>query len=303
MLSSRLVLPERYGPHSATTRCAPLPGLPPVMVSDLMSFMTTSSLPRVRLRMKAPEGGRCRTRPERSLVLEIVSPRLGGVNPPVWRRTCTDSHRSGTKRRFIDILSGPGGRSGERQRSALPQIPTISMVAVASIFTAIAIRPQRNDKEVTPGHRCTTVGTSGLSSGVWGLSVMSTVRLRGPVQVVRPKFVRFVDLVRSFPDQARLALGTRGVVWATAAGVVGLVCCAVSMAAVALSLYATEAGYTRHKTTDLLALDQSTRRLMYRIHLMTYDQVKPVEAGGSLRQAWAQVEAAVATACGEGGSA
>ena len=45
------------------------------------------------------------------------------------------------------------------------------------------------------------------------------------------------------------------------------------MAAVALSLQATEAGYTRHKTSDLLALDQSTRRLMYRIHLMTYDQV------------------------------
>ena len=128
---------------------------------------------------------------------------------------------------------------------------------------------------------------------------MSTVRLRGPVQVVRPKFVRFFDLIRSVPDQARLALGTRGVVWATAAGVVGLVCCAVSIAAVALSLHATEAGYTRLKTTDLLALDQSTRRLMYRIHLMTYDQVKPVEAGGSLRQAWAQFEAALAAACGE----
>ena len=71
---------------------------------------------------------------------------------------------------------------------------------------------------------------------------MSTVRLRGPVQVVRPKFVRFFDLIRSVPDQARLALGTRGVVWATAAGMVGLVCCAVSMAAVALSLHATEAG-------------------------------------------------------------
>ena len=128
---------------------------------------------------------------------------------------------------------------------------------------------------------------------------MSTVRLRGPVQVVRPKFVRLFDLIRSFPDQARLALGTRGVVWATAAGVVGLVCCAVSMAAVALSLHATEAGYTRHKTTDLLALDQSTRRLMYRIHLMTYDQVQPVEAGASLRQAWAQFEAALTAACGE----
>src|SRR3954470_11775087 len=55
MLSSRLVLPERYGPHSATTRCAPLPGLPPVMVSDLMSAMTTSSWLRVLLRTKAPD--------------------------------------------------------------------------------------------------------------------------------------------------------------------------------------------------------------------------------------------------------
>src|SRR5882724_3515151 len=82
MLSSRLVLPERYGPHSATTRCAPLPGLPPVMVSDLMSFMTTSSLPRSRLRLKAPDGGRYGSRPERSLVPEIVSPWPGGVNAP-----------------------------------------------------------------------------------------------------------------------------------------------------------------------------------------------------------------------------
>src|SRR5215471_14615235 len=71
MLSSREVLPERYGPHSATTRCAPLPGLPPVMVSVLMSFMTTSSL---SARIACAEKlrtfyGRTRTRrPERSLV-------------------------------------------------------------------------------------------------------------------------------------------------------------------------------------------------------------------------------------------
>src|SRR5436190_3505483 len=42
-LSSRLVLPERYGPHSATTRCAPLPGLPLRMVPVFRSVMTTSS--------------------------------------------------------------------------------------------------------------------------------------------------------------------------------------------------------------------------------------------------------------------
>src|SRR5260370_39999930 len=51
------------------------------MVSDLISFMTTSSLPRLRGRLKAPDGGRYGSRPERSLVVEIVSSRLGGVNP------------------------------------------------------------------------------------------------------------------------------------------------------------------------------------------------------------------------------
>ena len=67
--------------------------------------------------------------------------------------------------------------------------------------------------------------------------------------------MRLFDLIRSFPDQARLALGTRGVIWATAAGGIGLLCCAISMASIALSLHATEAGYTRHRTADLLALE------------------------------------------------
>src|SRR5215211_5547461 len=105
MLSSRLVLPDRYGPHSATTRCAPLPGLPPVIVSDLMSAMTTSSCLRVLLRTKGSGRGRYGARPERSLVAEIVSPWLGGVNPPVWRRPCGDGHHSGTGGGTIDSRS------------------------------------------------------------------------------------------------------------------------------------------------------------------------------------------------------
>src|SRR5262247_3883428 len=73
MLSRRLVLPERYGPHSATTRCAPLPGLPPGIVSDLMSFMDNVLPLACVAPLKAPDDGRYRTRPERSLVRGIVS--------------------------------------------------------------------------------------------------------------------------------------------------------------------------------------------------------------------------------------
>jgi Histidine kinase-, DNA gyrase B-, and HSP90-like ATPase len=115
--------------------------------------------------------------------------------------------------------------------------------------------------------------------------------------------MQLFDLVRSLPDQARLALGTSGVIWATAAGAVGLLCCAISMASIALSLQATEAGYTRHKAADLLGLDQSTRQLMHSVHLLTYDQLQPAEAEASLRKAWARFEAALADACGQANSA
>lgn len=75
------------------------------------------------------------------------------------------------------------------------------------------------------------------------------------------------------------------------------------MASIALSLHATEASYTRHRTADLLALDQGTRQLMHSVHLMTYDQLQPAEAEASLRKAWARFEAALAEACGRANGA
>ena len=71
------------------------------------------------------------------------------------------------------------------------------------------------------------------------------------------------------------------------------------MASIVLSLHATEASYTRHKTADLLALDQSTRQLMHSVHLMTYEQLQPAEAEATLRKAWARFETSLAEACGQ----
>ena len=127
---------------------------------------------------------------------------------------------------------------------------------------------------------------------------MSSARLRRPAWIVLPKVGEIIDLLHSFPAQAKLALGTRGVAWATAAGIVGLICCAIAIANIALSLRATEAGSGGHKASELLALDRSTRQLMYSIHLMTYDQLQPVEAAAPLRTAWAQFEEALTAACG-----
>jgi len=55
------------------------------------------------LARKAPDAGRYGTRPERSLVAEIVSPRLEGVNPPMWRRAYGYSRHSGTTDGTIEV--------------------------------------------------------------------------------------------------------------------------------------------------------------------------------------------------------
>jgi PAS domain S-box-containing protein len=78
----------------------------------------------------------------------------------------------------------------------------------------------------------------------------------------RPGLTNFVDLLRSFPGQARLALGTRGVLWASFAGIVGVICCVVAFADIALSLHRSDVDPQRRKARDVLTLDNASRTLM-----------------------------------------
>lgn len=105
-------------------------------------------------------------------------------------------------------------------------------------------------------------------------------------------------MVRSFPAQARLALGTAGVVWATAAGIVGLVSCAVSFAQVALSLRAAEVENRQQNAAEILGFDHATRQLLRTVHLMSYGQRQPAEVRDALREAWPKFSSALATVCG-----
>ena len=72
----------------------------------------------------------------------------------------------------------------------------------------------------------------------------------------------FIDLLRSFPGQARLALGTRGVLWASAAGVVGLICCGVVFADIMLSLHRSDIDPQRRRAREVVSLDNGVRLLM-----------------------------------------
>ncbi|MSP75612.1 MAG: PAS domain S-box protein [Rhodospirillaceae bacterium] len=81
-------------------------------------------------------------------------------------------------------------------------------------------------------------------------------------ELARPEVPNFVDLLRSFPGQARLALGTRGVLWASFAGIVGVVCCVVAFAAIGLSLHRSDVDPERLKAREVLALDNASHLLM-----------------------------------------
>ncbi|MDP1753432.1 MAG: PAS domain S-box protein [Reyranella sp.] len=81
-------------------------------------------------------------------------------------------------------------------------------------------------------------------------------------ELAQPGVPNFVDLLRSFPGQARLALGTRGVLWATFAGIVGVICCVVAFADIALSLHRSDVDPQRRQARDVLALDHASRSLM-----------------------------------------
>ncbi|MDI1288109.1 MAG: PAS domain S-box protein [Reyranella sp.] len=85
---------------------------------------------------------------------------------------------------------------------------------------------------------------------------------RASSRLAQPGAPNFVDLLRSFPGQARLALGKRGVLWASFAGIVGLICCVVAFAAIALSLHRSDVDPERRKARDVLTLDNASRLLM-----------------------------------------
>lgn len=73
---------------------------------------------------------------------------------------------------------------------------------------------------------------------------------------------RFIDLLRSFSAQARLALGTRGVLWASAAGAVGLLSCLIVFADIGLSLHRSDVDPERRKAREVAAVDNGVRLLM-----------------------------------------
>ena len=75
---------------------------------------------------------------------------------------------------------------------------------------------------------------------------------------VRPLAERLGGALR----RMRLALGAQGIAWAAAAGLVAVICGAVSIAQVARSLGAAEVEHGRNKAAEIHAFDQGNRALL-----------------------------------------
>ncbi len=110
-------------------------------------------------------------------------------------------------------------------------------------------------------------------------------------------FAMFADLLRTFPQQARFALGTQGVALAAVAGVVGLLCCAISLAMIALSLHPSELQERERRAAEIAELHHSGRMLVAAMASQAAGQLPPQGGQEALRQAWARVQSELASVC------
>lgn len=116
-----------------------------------------------------------------------------------------------------------------------------------------------------------------------------------PSELAPPGVPNFVDLLRSFPSQARLALGTRGVMWASFAGLVGVACCVVAFAAIALSLHRSDVDPQRRKAHEVQMLDNASSQLMRRI--VANSAASQVTGTAPLAEPWRRFGEALRTLC------
>lgn len=130
----------------------------------------------------------------------------------------------------------------------------------------------------------------------------ASLRSGGPVRIGSLRWPFVVDLLRSFPRHARLALGRSGVVWAGVAGLVGLICCGVSLAGIGLSLNTVEADHRQHRAREILAFDQSNRVLARSIYARSNSN-QSVDGALPIEKSWAGVRAAFAAMCAGVGDA
>jgi PAS domain S-box-containing protein len=116
--------------------------------------------------------------------------------------------------------------------------------------------------------------------------------------VTASRFSALIDLIRLFPRQLRQALGAKGVAWASAAGIVGLICGAAGFYEIAVSLRPDEVFRSRDETAKIGALDHALDE-SYRALAQAMVATGSNEGPFPIRDAWARLTEAMTTGCSE----
>lgn len=125
-----------------------------------------------------------------------------------------------------------------------------------------------------------------------------------PPPVVRAsRFGALIDLIRLFSRQLRQALGAKGVAWASAAGIVGVICCIAAFLEIAVSLRPAEVFRNRDETAKMVTLDhtldESYQEFTQAMVAVGSGSVRPNEIPLPIRDAWSRLIEATTTSCAE----
>jgi len=115
------------------------------------------------------------------------------------------------------------------------------------------------------------------------------------------RFDRCIQRIRLFSRQTRLVLGTTGVVWVSAAGLVGLACFGGAAFEITRSLGETNLLQTKKEVAKLgalnAALDESDRALTAILLAMNSEAARVEDGEWPIRHAWARLTDDMAQIC------
>lgn len=110
------------------------------------------------------------------------------------------------------------------------------------------------------------------------------------------------SLMADFSRQIHLALGGKGVAWASIAGLIGALCCAVSLIVVALSLDSDRVEEAQETVAKYALADQTFRDFMRAVHAAGLGTVPPPNGRLSVQEGWQRSNATLDAMCVPGHS-
>lgn len=104
---------------------------------------------------------------------------------------------------------------------------------------------------------------------------------------------------RGLAQQARLAVGSRGVTAMVAAGLLALICCTITVADLALSLRSTDVASGRQAAVEIEGLDDAIRQVVRNGLTMASGYIGQLEGRSPMQESWNRFRSTLDLLCGQ----